>query len=68
MSSCAEFPFLIKNALLTQTKNNASIYAVNYYIRGKPWTVAVDDNLLMYNPYGVSQKILKADFNYPVFS
>ena len=54
MGSCAEFPFLIKNALLTQTKNNASIYAVNFYIRGKPWTVAVDDYLIMYNKMGAS--------------
>jgi hypothetical protein len=47
MSACAEFPSLIKNALLTQTRNNASIYAVNYFIRGRPWTIAVDDYLLM---------------------
>jgi len=47
MSTCAEYPSLIKNALLTQTKNSASIYAVNFYIRGRPWTIAVDDYLLM---------------------
>ena len=58
MSSCAEFPFLIKNALLTQQKNSASIYAVNYYIRGKPWTIAVDD----YLPMGTNPKYPK-NFN-----
>jgi hypothetical protein len=47
MYTFAEFPSLIKNALLTQTRNNASIYAVNYFIRGRPWTIAVDDYLLM---------------------
>ena len=56
MASCAEFPSLIKNALLTQTKNSASIYAVNFYIRGKPWTIAVDDYLYMYNRAGISYK------------
>lgn len=49
MSSVAEYPFLIKNALLTQVKNTASIYAVNFYFRGRPWTIAVDDYLYMYN-------------------
>ncbi len=49
MASVAEYPALIKNILLTQTKNEASIYAVNFNIRGKPWTIAVDDYLYMYN-------------------
>jgi hypothetical protein len=49
MASVAEFPALIKNIILTPTKNNASIYGVLLNIRGKPWVVAVDDYLLMYN-------------------
>jgi len=53
MASVAEYPSIIKNILLTQTKNSAAVYAVNFNIRGKPWTVAVDDYLLMYNKYGV---------------
>jgi hypothetical protein len=47
---------LIKNILLTPTKNNASIYGLLLNIRGKPWVVAVDDYLLMYNAAVVQQK------------
>ena len=68
MASCAEFTFLIKNALLTQTKNNASIYAVNFYVRGRPWTIAVDDYLLMYNQYGISYKTTYPSYNIPTFA
>ena len=49
MASVAEYPSIIKNILLTQTKNSAAVYAVIFNIRGKPWTIAVDDYLLMYN-------------------
>jgi hypothetical protein len=47
LASVAEYPSLIKNALLTPVKNNALIYGITVYIRGKPWTIAVDDFLLM---------------------
>ena len=49
MASLAEFPALIKNMFLTHTKNSAGIYAVVLNIRGRPWVVAVDDFLYMYN-------------------
>ena len=68
MGTCAEFPSLIKNALLTQTKNNASIYAVNFYIRGKPWTIAVDDYLYMYNKIGITYKTSYPSYNAPLFA
>ena len=47
MSSAAEFPYLIKNVLLTQAVNKASIYGFKFWIRGKPWVVAIDDYLYM---------------------
>lgn len=46
MSAIAEWPDLIKEAFVTQSKNDAGIYGVNFYIRGKPWTITVDDYLL----------------------
>jgi hypothetical protein len=49
MSAIDEYPSLIKNILITKTKNSASIYAINFNIRGRPWTVAVDDYLYMFN-------------------
>ena len=49
MASASEFPFLIKNVLLTPTVNSASIYGFKFWVRGKPWVVAVDDYLYGYN-------------------
>jgi len=68
MASVAEFPALIKNIFLTQTKNNASVYGVLLNIRGKPWVVAVDDYILMYNAAGVSYKTTMPQYNYPTFA
>lgn len=39
----AEFPDVVKNVFLTQEKNDAGVYAIRFYIRGKPWIVTVDD-------------------------
>ena len=68
LASCAEFPAIIKKALLTQTKNNASIYAVNFYIRGRPWTIAVDDYLFMYNYAGLNPTTSNPIYNIPAFA
>jgi hypothetical protein len=68
MASVAEFPALIKNIFLTQTKNNASVYGVLLNIRGKPWVVAVDDYILMYNSAGVLYKTTMPQYNNPTFA
>jgi hypothetical protein len=34
------------------SKNPAGLYGVTFYIRGKPWVVTVDDNLLFYKSAG----------------
>jgi hypothetical protein len=34
---------------LTKKQNAAGIYAIEYFIRGKPWTIAIDDYILIYN-------------------
>lgn len=46
MAGAAEFPELIRDAFITETDNNAGIYGVTFFIRGKPWVVDVDDFLL----------------------
>ena len=43
LSALAEFPNNIKNLFLTDSKNSAGIYAVRFFIRGKPWVITVDD-------------------------
>lgn len=46
LSTIAEKPELVKSAILTSNKNTAGIYGIRFYIRGKPWVVSIDDNLL----------------------
>lgn len=47
MASLAEFPEKAKSVFLTQQLNHEGIYAVKFYIRGKPWIVTVDDEVLL---------------------
>jgi calpain-15 len=49
MAAISEYPELAKSIFLTQEKNDVGIYAVKFYIRGKPWVVTVDDNVMMYS-------------------
>jgi hypothetical protein len=53
---------------LTKVPNTAGLYAVEYYIRGKPWTVAVDDYLFMYNQAGGKYKYKYPEYNFPVYA
>ena len=46
LASVAEQPALLKSSILTQSKNSAGIYGVRFFIRGKPWVISVDSNLL----------------------
>ena len=44
----AEFPKTITDLFVTGTDDSgpaAGIIGVNFYIRGKPWTITVDDRL-----------------------
>ena len=53
---------------MTKVPNTAGLYAVEYYIRGKPWTVAVDDYLFMYNQAGGKYKYKYPEYNFPVYA
>ena len=46
MGMISEFPALVKNVFITQEINDAGIYALRFFIRGKPWVVTVDDYFL----------------------
>jgi len=50
MNAASSFPNLIKSVVLIQTKNTAGIYGFQFYIRGKPWHVAIDDNMFYTDP------------------
>ena len=45
-SAIAEWRFLVSNVFLTQTKNYAGIYGISLYIRGKPYHIALDSNIM----------------------
>jgi calpain-15 len=46
LSGVAKFPELIKKLFVTQSENKAGIYQIEYHVRGKPWTITVDDVIL----------------------
>eukprot|EP00355_Strombidium_rassoulzadegani_P005559 CAMPEP_0168620598 /NCGR_PEP_ID=MMETSP0449_2-20121227/7231_1 /TAXON_ID=1082188 /ORGANISM="Strombidium rassoulzadegani, Strain ras09" /LENGTH=232 /DNA_ID=CAMNT_0008661631 /DNA_START=347 /DNA_END=1046 /DNA_ORIENTATION=- len=48
MGSIVEHPELVNEIFLTQEKNKAGIYAIRLFIRGKPWIVTVDDEVIMW--------------------
>lgn len=48
MGCIGEFPELVRNVFLTETKNAAGIHGIQFYIRGKPWHVSIDDKLTYY--------------------
>ena len=49
LSAIAEWPHLVKNIFLTQKKNSAGIFGIQFYIRGKPYHISVDDSTMFYN-------------------
>ena len=50
-AAIGEWPSLVKTVFLTKNKNSAGIFAVRVFIRGKPYVISLDDNL-MFNKYG----------------
>ena len=46
MASFAEFPDMVRSAFINTETNAEGIYNVRFYIRGKPWVVTVDDQML----------------------
>jgi calpain-15 len=49
MAALTEFPDLAKSVFLTDTLNDEGIYAIKFFIRGKPWIVTVDDTVMMWS-------------------
>ena len=48
MGAVSEFPELIEDVFITDQKNDAGIYKLRFFIRGKPWVVTIDDEMLIY--------------------
>jgi len=49
-AAVAEEPDRIRDIFLTQKTNKAGILALTFYIRGKPWVITIDDELLFHYP------------------
>ena len=49
MASVAEFPDLISSVFLNKKMNKEGIYALRFYIRGKPWVITIDDQFVTYD-------------------
>lgn len=63
LSSISEYPNYMKNVFLIQKKNDAGIYGVQFYIRGKPWHIALDDTLFYNNPLPGTPTLVYAQMN-----
>ena len=46
LGSMGEFPDLVKNLFLTKQKNDADAIAIKFYVRGKPWVVTINEEML----------------------
>lgn len=46
LGSLGEFPELVKNMFVTQEKNSAEAIAVRFFIRGKPWVITINEQML----------------------
>jgi hypothetical protein len=46
LSFIAEYPSVVRKVFLTQNKNKAGIFALRLFIRGKPYVISVDDNIM----------------------
>jgi hypothetical protein len=59
LAAIASKPALMLNTVLTDSKNSAGIHGVKFYIRGKPWVVTVDEELLT-TKNGVTDRLVFA--------
>ncbi len=46
LSAIAEWPSLVRKVFLTQNKNKAGIFALRVFVRGKPYVISVDYNII----------------------
>ena len=58
MAAVADYTELIRSVFLTPTKNDAHIHGIQFYIRGKPWVISIDDYLLFRNDEETNNKTL----------
>lgn len=60
LAGLASKPNLMKDSLLVPHINSAGIYGVKFWIRGKPWVVSIDSQML-FNALWSPPKLVFAD-------
>jgi hypothetical protein len=50
MGILSEFPELLQDVFLINQENSVGIYALRFFIRGKPWIITIDDIMPMNGP------------------
>jgi len=63
LGSVGEFPELVKEMFVTQTKNDQKIHGIKFYIRGKPWVVSIDEKMLFMTASNPTMKFAKPSNN-----
>ena len=53
---------------MTPQKNTATIYGARFFIRGRPWVIAVDDYIYMQNAVGGTGADPDPSNNNPLFA
>ena len=48
ITALSKYDEVLEDIFITKEKNDAGIYGVQFYIRGKPWIIDVDDYLVFY--------------------
>lgn len=51
VAGASEHPEIIKSMFVNQEVNEEGIYLVRFFIRGKPWVVSIDDNIVFKKRY-----------------
>jgi len=46
LNSVSRDPNLIKSKFVSETLNEVGLYYLQFYIRGKPWVLSIDDQVL----------------------
>ena len=62
LATVAEVPGEIESLFYTMDDNSAGVYGVKFFVRGKPWMVDVDSELLFACPAGLEPEEVGGEY------
>jgi hypothetical protein len=68
IASLAEFPHMLRDAFEEDDLTDSGLYNVRFFIRGKPWTVTVDDFMAFYGVDGDSELMFGSTDGHSIWS